>query len=115
MKFVHDIYIKYEEIINYGIVGVMNTIISLSVYFICVHTFLSANIGWQLQLANIFSWIVGVTFAYITNRIFVFKSKSKKYLKEIISFVSSRVATLIIDMGIMFLFVTVLNQNDTIF
>ena len=93
----------------------INTIISLSVYFICVNTFLNAEVALELQFANIISWIVGVTFAYVTNRIFVFKSKSKDVLNEAISFVLSRIATLLIDMGIMFLFVTLLHQNDTLF
>lgn len=115
MDSVLKIYKKYEEIILYGIVGVINTIISLSVYFICVNTFLNAEVALELQFANIISWVVGVTFAYVTNRIFVFKSKSKDILNEAISFVLSRIATLLIDMGIMFLFVTLLHQNDTLF
>ena len=108
------IYKKNEEVIKYLIFGVLTTIISLSVYFICVHTFLDAKIGWQLQLANFISWIVAIIFAYITNRIFVFKSKSKGYFKEMMSFLIARIITLLMDMGIMFLFVTVLKQDDTI-
>lgn len=115
MKKIIDLYKKYEEVINYLIFGVLGTILSLAVYFVCVHTFLDAKIGWQLQTANIISWIVAIIFAYVTNRIFVFKSKSKSYVKEMISFLIARIITLLMDMGIMFLFVTVLNQDDTIF
>lgn len=67
-----------------------------------------------MQAANIFSWICAVTFAYITNRIFVFKSKEKNKLKEISSFVSSLIITLLIDMAIMGFFVTLLYFNDKI-
>ncbi len=67
-----------------------------------------------MQAANIFSWICAVTFAYITNRVFVFKSKEKNKLKEITSFVSSRITTLLIDMAIMGIFVTLLHFNDKI-
>ena len=115
MKKILDIYKKYEEVFNYLIFGVLGTILSLSVYFICVHTFLDAKIGWQLQTANIISWIVAIIFAYVTNRLFVFKSKSKKYFKEMFSFFIARIITLLMDMFIMFLFVTVLKQDDTIF
>ena len=44
----------------------------------------------------------------------LFKSKNDKVIKEACSFVSSRVLTLLMDMGIMFLTVTVLKMNDKI-
>lgn len=114
MKKIKSLYKKYEEILNYLVVGGLTTVVSLATYFICVHTFLEASNSIELQIANIISWVFAVAFAYITNRIFVFKSKSKDYLKEIISFLSSRILTLLMDMGIMFLYVTILNGNDTI-
>lgn len=114
MKKLSSIYKKYEEIINYLIVGVLTTIVSLVTYFLCIHTFLNAQSGIELQIANVISWVISVLFAYITNRIFVFKSQSKNYIKEISEFVGARILTLLMDMGIMFLFVTVLNGNDTI-
>lgn len=114
MKKIKEVYKKYEEIIRYLVVGVLTTIVSLATYFICVHTFLDATNGVEIQIANIISWVFAVAFAYITNRIFVFKSKSKNYLKEITSFCTSRVLTLLMDMAIMFIFVTLLKGSDTI-
>lgn len=114
MKMIKEVYKKYEEIIRYLVVGVLTTIVSLATYFICVHTFLDATNGVEIQIANIISWLFAVAFAYITNRIFVFKSKSKNYLKEITSFCASRVLTLLMDMAIMFIFVTLLKGSDTI-
>ncbi len=108
------LYKKYEEIINYLIVGGLTTVVSLGSYYLCILTFLNPDIWYQLQAANIISWICAVTFAYFTNRIFVFKSKNKNKLKEAVSFYSSRVATLLMDMGIMFIFVTLLHLNDKI-
>ena len=109
-----DIYHQHEEIFNYLIVGGLTTVVSLATYYGSVLTFLDPNVGWQLQIANLFSWVCAVTFAYLTNRIFVFKSKEKNKVKEITSFVSSRVMTLLLDMGIMGLFVTILHFNDKI-
>lgn len=108
------LYRKYEEIINYLIVGGLTTVVSLGSYYLCIYTFLDPDIWYQLQIANIISWICAVTFAYFANRIFVFKSKNEKKLKEAVSFYSSRVATLLMDMGIMFVFVTLLHLNDKI-
>lgn len=86
MKKILNLYKKYEEIINYLIVGVLTTIVSLGIKWGLLFTILDAKIAFQLQIAVIISWIGAVTFAYVTNRIFVFKSKSKNILKEIASF-----------------------------
>ena len=115
MKDVMKLFKKYEEIISYLIVGVLTTIVSLVSYYLLTYTVLDPKIGFQLQVANVISWILSVAFAYITNRKYVFKSKSKDITKELTSFVGSRVATLLMDMLIMFVFVTVLHLNDKVF
>jgi len=111
---IKDIYKKHEEIINYLIVGVLSTIVSFLSYYIAVITVLDPTNAFELQLANIFSWICAVTFSYITNRKYVFKSKNKNKLKEVSSFVSSRIITLLMDMAIMFILVTLLLINDKV-
>lgn len=105
---------KYEEIIRYLIVGVLTTVVSLVVYFACVMTILSPESAWQLQLANVISWIAAVTFAYIMSRKYVFKSKRKDWFEEAKAFYLSRVVTLLMDMAIMFAMVTVAGCNDKI-
>lgn len=107
-----SIYHKNEEIWNYLIVGGLTTVVSILTYFICVRTFLDSKVPIELQIANVISWIVAVLFAYVTNRKFVFKSKNKKVLKEMISFTGSRVITLLLDMFCMYLIVTLLKQSD---
>lgn len=112
---IKNIYLKYEEIINYLIVGVLTTIVSLATYYICVLTFLNPENATQLQIANIISWIIAVIFAYFTNRKYVFKSNEQNKLKEGAKFASSRILTLIMDMLVMFIGVTLLNLSDKIF
>lgn len=107
-----NIYYKNSEIWNYLIVGVLTTVVSLAIKWGLLFTILDAKNGFQVQVAVITSWIGAVIFAYITNRIFVFKSKSKNYLKEISSFVLGRVATLLMEMFIMWFFVTLLKLNS---
>ncbi|MEI3529904.1 MAG: GtrA family protein [Bacilli bacterium] len=109
---IKNIYLKYEEIINYLIVGVLTTVVSLGSYYLCVYTFLNPNISWQLQIANVISWVCAVTFAYFTNRKYVFKSHNDNILIEARDFYASRILTLLIDMALMFIFVTVLRFND---
>ena len=114
MDKIKELYKKYEEIINYLIVGVLTTIVSLATYFICTETFLDPNKEIELQIANIISWVFAVAFAYFTNRKYVFKSKNDNMLKEASSFVGSRILSLLMDMFTMFIIVSVLHLNDKI-
>ena len=112
MKKILQLYKKYKEIINYLIVGVLTTVVSLAVYYFSTFTFLNAENSVELQIANILSWVISVAFAYFTNRKYVFESKNQDKLKEATKFVSSRITTLILDMIIMWLGVTILHFND---
>ena len=109
-----NLYVKYREIIMYLIFGVLTTVVSLAVYYFLVYTVLNPNQALQLQIANIISWIAGVAFAYVTNRSMVFQSKNQNKLKEATNFVLARVVTLVMDMIIMFIGVTILHGNDKI-
>lgn len=114
MKRYIALYNKYKEIINYLIVGVLTTVVSLGTYYACVLTFLNPYNAFQLQIANIISWIVAVAFAYFTNRKVVFESKNPNMLKEASAFVGSRVTTLLMDMFCMFIMVTYMGISDKI-
>ena len=105
---------RYGEIIRYLIIGVLTTIVSLLTYYLLVSTVFDPNNAIELQITNIISWIVCVTFAYFTNRIYVFKVDNEVNAKEVISFYASRLSTLFIDMLLMFVFVTLLSFNDKI-
>lgn len=108
------IYKKYEELINYLIIGILTTIVSLVTYYLLTLTILDANNKVYLQIANIISWLASVTFAYFTNRKFVFKVKNKSNIKECLNFYISRISTLLIDMIIMYIFVSILKFDNKI-
>ncbi len=108
------LYKEHREIANYLIVGGLTTLISLIVKYALLFTILDATNGVQLQIAVIISWIISVAFAYWANRKYVFESKSKDYLKEIGLFVSSRIGTLLLDMFIMWFFVTLLKLDTQV-
>lgn len=114
MKKILAIYEKHKEVINYLIFGVLTTIVSLATKYLLLFTILDASNAMQLQIAVIVSWITACLFAYITNRIFVFESKSKEIIKEIIKFFTARLATLGMEMLIMFIFVTALGLNSDV-
>lgn len=105
---------KHDEIVRYLVVGLATTLVSLVVYYLCVYTFLDPNVALELQIANLISWLLALIFAFFTNRSFVFKSTNKNILKEAYSFTQSRIVTLLIDMFLMFICVTVFGFNDKI-
>lgn len=104
------LYVKYEELIIYVIVGGLTTIVSWGAAFLG-KLVLDVDISWQNTVNNAFSWLVGVLFAYPLNRKWVFKSSNPQVLKEFLGFASSRVSTLIMDIVIMWLTVNVIGMN----
>ena len=104
---------KKKEIILYLIFGVLTTVVSLLTYYLCTITFLNPNNAIEIQIANILSWITCVTFAFFTNRKYVFESK-EDIKKEGIKFYISRLSALLIDVVMIFVFVSLLKINDKI-
>ena len=108
------IYYKNPEIWNYLIVGFLTMVVALISYYVLTRTCLNPKNEVELQIANVISWVIAVIFAYFTNRIFVFKSKSKRCFHEFTSFVGARILTLFVDMITMFLVVSVFLGPDIV-
>ncbi|MBO5412729.1 MAG: GtrA family protein [Clostridia bacterium] len=115
MEKIKELYLKYKEIINYLIFGVLTTAVSLIVKYVLLFTIFDASNPVQLQTSIIISWIMAILFAYFTNRKFVFESTSKNKIKEFISFVVSRLSTLLLEMFIMWFFITLLGLNSDLY
>lgn len=115
-KKIKKLYDKYEEIINYLIVGVLTTVVSYGTYLILANLIFPEKGPLDIQISNVISWICAVLFAYYTNKKYVFKSskKGKENFLEMINFFESRVLTLLVDMGMMYIMVTVNEINDSI-
>lgn len=110
-----NLYKKHKEIINYLIFGVLTTLVNLIVKYTLLFTIPDATNTIQLQFIVIVSWIAAVLFAYFTNRKYVFESTTKNKLKEFINFVVTRISTLLLEMFIMWFFITLLKLNTTIY
>ena len=108
------LYVKYEEIIVYLIVGVLNTIVSWGVWFLCAYTILDAEIVWQNGLLSILQWVAGVVFGYVMNRKYVFKSHDPRIIKVFIQFSGGRLTTLALDAGMMILLVNYLKVDKIV-
>lgn len=112
IEIIRKLYKKYEELVMYIIVGVCTMIVSLASYYI-----LANPLGIYYQTANIISWVLAVAFAYVTNKKFVFKSRYSGLsgtAKEMASFVSSRIASLLAEVISMYFFVQICQIDDNI-
>ena len=102
---------KHREIISYIICGAATTFVSIVTYYLLSKFFFDTNNALQLQIANVLSWVISVAFAFVTNKLFVFRSKASP-LKELVKFYIARIGTHLIDSLLMYLLVTVAEFND---
>ena len=111
MKMIKTLFIKYKEIITYIIFGVLTTLVNFFAFWLFTKIF-----GEDLYLVNnAIAWVVGVVFAYVTNKLFVFESKSwdlKLITKEITGFLGARIFSFLVEEGGMFLFISVLGLGE---
>ena len=101
---------RYREVIFYLVFGVLTTLVNIVCYYL-----LARVGGLDVTFSTAVAWVVSVIFAYLTNRKWVFQSKAagaKSVLYEIGTFFGGRAFSGLLDVGIMFLFVEVLNWND---
>lgn len=101
---------KYKHIVAYLFWGVVTTVINLAVFQI-----LSSGIHWNYQLANVIAWFVSVLVAYFTNKVWVFGSHYttvSDFLVEMLRFFFYRALTLVIDIVITFIGISVLGFKD---
>lgn len=107
---IRDLILKYKEILLYLIFGGLTTLVSIGSYAL-----LNSVLGVNELIANVISWVLAVSFAYWTNRTWVFPDKAhtrQGILKEMASFYGGRLLTLGIEEMIIFIFITLLHCNS---
>lgn len=107
LEFCKKKYIQYKEIINYLFFGVLTTIVNFITYIV-----FAKLIHLDETISNAIAWITSVIFAYITNKIYVFESKDKDIIKEMIKFVGCRAFSGVLDIVLFFIFVHFMKIND---
>lgn len=106
LRLLEPFYKRHKEGLLYLFFGGVTTLVSFAVFWL-----FEGPLGWNELVANLVSWVVAVAVAFITNRIWVFASEARgaaALLYEVITFYASRVATFLIEEGILLLFVTLL-------
>jgi putative flippase GtrA len=99
-----------KEIMNYLIFGVLTTIVNIALFWGMVSYF-----DWNYQIATVVAWVLSVAFAYITNKRYVFHSKSFAWSvieKELIQFYFFRVISLLFDLFLMYLFIELVHVGE---
>lgn len=117
---------KYQEIISYLFWGGMTTIVSWGSYSLFAVLFknqisMIELFGMEMSIvvlvSNILSWVCAFLFAFVTNKLWVFKSKSWKAevcLPEFGKFFSARALTGVMEIVLVPLMVS-LGLDQTIF
>ena len=113
LKDIKELYIEFKEIINYVIFGGLAMLVNFVSYFIFARVFHIDEV-----ISSGLSWFCSVLFAYVTNKIFVFDSKTngkKEVIKDCISFFLARIVSgILCDVGTFALMVDVLHINDIV-
>ena len=105
-----------KETISYLIFGVLTTIINIVVFWFAERelAFIMSEDAASL-VGNVIAWGISVAFAFVTNKLFVFESKSmafKVVMAELTGFVIARLLSLAFDEGFMFVAIVLLSMNS---
>lgn len=98
------------EVFIYLFFGGLATVVNIVTYAIA---FQLIHLSWPVS--NAISWICSVLFAYVTNKVWVFQSKSKTFKDlawEFGKFVFARVVSFGMDMFCMYLFIDMLHTGN---
>ncbi len=109
---IKQLMIKYKGFIFYAVFGVLTTIINIVTYALCYKKLGIANAP-----STVIAWLLAVLFAFITNKLWVFDSKSmdgKTVISELIKFMLARLATGGVDFLIMVIGVDVMHGPEII-
>lgn len=102
----------YNELILYMAFGALTTVVTFAVYLPLFHWLsLSATVS------NSIAWFAAVIVAFVTNKIWVFKSKSwsrSVVVPEFLKFLSFRVVSGVLETVILLITVDILSMNGTV-
>ncbi len=107
---------KYKELILYVVCGVGATVVSFAAAWVAKVALEALGMGVDgvSVISTVFSWVCAVTFAYLTNRVWVFESTATgaaAIAKEAAAFFGGRVFTLLAETLIMWAGTAVLSLD----
>ena len=109
--------IIYSEAFMYLFIGGCTTLVNLVVFSVLTYGTSLGNSDLGITISNVISIVLSILFAYVSNKLFVFHSKTnsfKELLYEMGKFIGARIATLVIEVGGVWLAVSVIGQDKMI-
>ena len=106
-----------SEAFMYLFIGGCTTLVNLVVFSVLTYGTSLGNSDLGITISNVISIVLSILFAYVTNKLFVFHSKTnsfKELLYEMGKFIGARIATLVIEVGGVWLAVSVIGQDKMI-
>ncbi len=104
-----DLFRRYKSFIAYVFFGICTTLVNLFCYRLFYFVLGISNVP-----STVIAWLFAVLFAFITNKLWVFESKSfaiTTLLPELVKFFICRVATGLLDVLIMWIAVDKMKWN----
>ena len=116
LKIFEPFYKKNKEVLLYLFFGVLTTVVSFITAGISKNLLEIASDDKNMVsiISTVISWICAVTFAYLTNRVWVFNSQAagrQAIIKEAASFYGGRVFTLIVEAVMMWVGYSLMSMN----
>jgi putative flippase GtrA len=103
-------YFTSPEMILYIVFGIGTTVINIAAFAVCLHL-----LRWTWPASNAAAWILSVLFAFITNKLYVFKSKSFSACilwRELAGFIGARLLSLGVDYLCLYFMITLAGLNE---
>lgn len=88
---------KYVQFVKYCMVGVLNTLVTLGVIYLC-----KSLLGWNLYVSNILGYVCGVINSFLCNKQWVFRS-SGAYRREALRFAMGFVVCYLLQLAVVWL------------
>ena len=110
LRLLEPFYKKHKAVLLYLFFGGLTTVISIFVFWL-----FRRPLGLNELVANVISWVIAVLFAFLTNRVWVFRSPTRtagEFLCQMGSFYGGRVVTLLIEEALLAVFITWLGFPD---
>ena len=104
LRIFQPFYKRFKSPLLYLFFGFLTTVLNIAVFWLMMKLM-------PPLAANVIAWTAGVVFAYVTNRIWVFASRSEAIIREFISFCTGRLATLAMEELILWAGIELLSIN----
>jgi len=100
---------KYVQFVKYCLVGVLNTLVTLGVIYLC-----KSVLGWNPYLSNALGYVCGVINSFMFNKQWVFRSRGA-YRREALRFVAGFGLCYLVQLAVVWLLTRSIGDFNYVF